>query len=294
MTKVLNFGSLNMDYVYSVDHIVSGGETELSDRMEAFCGGKGLNQSVAMAKAGLKVFHAGIIGEDGEMLLNACRENGIDTIYLKRLPVKGGHTIIQVDKSAQNAILLYGGTNQMFTETFIDTVLEDFSEGDYLVLQNEVNLLSYMIDKGFEKGMKIILNPAPFNEKITECDLEKVHLLILNEIEGRQFTGEKEAEKILENLNRRYPGMEVVLTLGENGAFYFNGSERIFQSAFLTEAVDTTAAGDTFTGYYLASVIRGTSVGDALRIAAKAASIAVSRKGAIPSVPVLEQVLDSL
>lgn len=292
--KVLNFGSLNVDYVYSVDHIIVGGETQLSEKMEAFCGGKSLNQSVALARAGIEVYHAGITGNDGGMLIDACKENKIHTPYLKNLPVKGGHTIIQVDKHAQNSIILYGGTNQMLTVEFIDSVLNDFKSGDYLVLQNEVNLLDYIIDAAYEKNMKIILNPAPYNDNINKCNLKKVDILILNEIEGYQCTGEKEPEKIINRLNQKYPDTEIILTLGVEGAIYSNGKERVFQSAFQTDAQDTTAAGDTFTGYFLAAIIRGYCKEDAMRIAAKASSIAVSRAGAIPSIPYFDEVINLL
>ena len=138
---VLNYGSLNVDYVYSVDHIIVGGETQHSSKLEVFCGGKGLNQSIALAKAGVPVYHAGIVGTDGDILLDACKEAGVNTKYIRRLPAKGGHTMIQVDKNAQNCIILYGGTNQMQTKEFVDEVLADFGEGDYLILQNEINLL---------------------------------------------------------------------------------------------------------------------------------------------------------
>ena len=183
--KVLNYGSLNVDNVYSVHHIVRGGETILSSKVEQFCGGKGLNQSIALAKAGVPVCHAGLVGEDGGMLLDACRESGVDITHVKTLPVKGGHTIIQVDEKGQNCIILYGGTNQMQTKEYIDQVLEDFGEGDYLILQNEVNLLDYIIDRAYDRGMKIVLNPSPFDEKLDACDLTKIYLFMLNEIGGR-------------------------------------------------------------------------------------------------------------
>lgn len=292
--KVLNYGSLNIDYVYSMDHIIVGGETQLSSKLETFCGGKGLNQSIALARAGAAVYHAGIIGEEGDMLVEACKEAGVNTEYIKKLPVKGGHTIIQVDKHAQNCIILYGGTNQMQTKEMIDDVLEGFGEGDYLVLQNEVNLLDYIIDKAYERKMKIVLNPSPYNEKLDQCDLSKIHLFMLNEIEGEQITGRKDKDEILECLADKFPKSEVVLTLGGDGAVYYNGKEKVFQDIFKVKAVDTTAAGDTFTGFFLASVMEGKSVAEALRTAAKASSIAVSRPGATPSIPTLKEVEDSL
>lgn len=292
--KVLNYGSLNVDNVYSVHHIVRGGETILSSKVEQFCGGKGLNQSIALAKAGVPVCHAGLVGEDGGMLLDACRESGVDITHVKTLPVKGGHTIIQVDEKGQNCIILYGGTNQMQTKEYIDQVLEDFGEGDYLILQNEVNLLDYIIDRAYDRGMKIVLNPSPFDEKLDACDLTKIYLFMLNEIEGEQFTGSSDKDEILDRLAAKFPNARFVLTLGNDGAVYYDGKEKVFQDIFKVKAVDTTAAGDTFTGFFMASIIGGASVKEALRTAAKASSIAVSRPGATPSIPTMDEVRESL
>ena len=127
--KVLNFGSLNVDYVYSVDHMVKEGETLSCQGMNIFSGGKGLNQSIALAKAGVNVYHAGLIGEDGGILLDSLKANGVHTEFVRNLPGKGGHTMIQVDKNGQNSILVYGGTNRKFTKEFIDEVLENFEAG---------------------------------------------------------------------------------------------------------------------------------------------------------------------
>lgn len=288
--KVLNYGSLNVDNVYSVEHIVRGGETILSSKVETFSGGKGLNQSIALAKAGVSVYHAGLIGEDGDFLLDICHENGVDTTYIRKLPEKGGHTIIQVDDGGQNCIILYGGTNQMQTKEYVDEVLANFGAGDYLVLQNEVNLLDYIIDQAYARGMKIVLNPSPFDSKINACDLSKIHLFMINEIEGEQFTGSSDQDEILDRLAKKYPNAEFVLTLGSDGAVYSDGKEKVFQEIFPVKAVDTTAAGDTFSGFFLASVIAGAPVAEALRTAAKASSIAVSRPGAAPSIPTMDEV----
>ncbi len=291
--KVLNFGSLNIDYVYSVDHIVQGGETILSEKVETFCGGKGLNQSVALANAGIPVYHAGLVGTEGDFLLDTCRKYGVNITYIKMLPYKGGHTMIQVDKNGQNCIILYGGTNQMMTKEFMDDVLEDFAEGDYLILQNEINLLDYLIDRAYEKKMKIVLNPSPYDKKLEACDLKKIYLFLLNEIEGEQFTGSAEPDKILDYLAKEYPQSRFVLTLGSNGSIYFDGKEKIRQDIFPVKPVDTTAAGDTFTGFFLASLFRGEDVQTALRVAARAASIAVSRAGATSSIPMISEVRDA-
>ena len=266
--KVLNFGSLNVDYVYTVDHMVREGETLSCREMNIFCGGKGLNQSIALAKAGVAVYHAGLIGEDGGILLDALEANGVHAEYVKKLPGKGGHTMLQVDKNGQNSILVYGGTNREFTREFIDEVLKDFEAGDILMLQNEVNLVPYMIDRAWEKGMKVVMNPSPYDEALDECDFSKISMFLINEIEGAQMTGEQETEKILEKLRNDYPKAKVVLTLVEKGSVYQEGEARYRQEIFPVKAVDTTAAGDTFTGYFISSVIDGLSVPEGLKLAA--------------------------
>lgn len=283
--KILNFGSLNYDYVYSLTHIVKPGETILSHKMETFCGGKGLNQSVALARAGEKIYHAGMVGSEGELLLNTCKNNQIDISYIKRIEGKSGHTIIQVDDNGQNCIILYGGSNQSLTKEFIDQVLGDFEVGDYLVLQNEVNLLWYIIDKAYEKGLKIVLNPSPYNAKLEECDLTKVTMFLLNEIEGGQITGKTDFNEILNAMTERYQDAKIVLTLGSDGVIYRDKNGQYSHGCYKVEVVDTTAAGDTFTGYFIHAVIQEMPIPKALELASKAAAIAVSKPGATTSIP---------
>ncbi len=288
--KVLNYGSLNVDYTYSVPHIIVGGETMASLEMHEYCGGKGLNQSIALAKAGLDVWHAGIIGNDGSMLLEACAKAGVHTDYIRQMDVRGGHTIIQVDENGQNCIILYGGTNMMQTPEYVDEVLSHFEEGDYLVLQNEINLMDYIIDQAYERGMKIILNPSPYNANLDSCDLGKVSLFLVNEIEAAQITGNSEPDRALDALHETYPNAAFVLTLGADGAWYYDGKQKVFQDIFQVKAVDTTAAGDTFTGFFVRKLVEGADIQTALRTAAKASSIAVTREGAVPSIPSMEEV----
>ncbi|WP_334195726.1 ribokinase [Muricomes intestini] len=289
--KVLNFGSLNLDYVYSVDHMVKPGETLASFGMNTFCGGKGLNQSIALARAGVPVFHAGMVGEEGELLLNACEGSGIKTDYIRTIPGQSGHTIIQVDKEGQNCILLYGGANRSITREYVDEVLGNFEKRDILLLQNEVNLLDYIIDQAYERGMMIILNPSPYDSVLDGCDFSKISMFLLNEVEGEQITGENDAENMLEKLKAMYPKARVVLTLGGEGSVYQYKEERYRQGIYKVKAVDTTAAGDTFTGYFISSVIDGVPVPEGLALAAKAAAIAVSRQGAAASIPSREEVI---
>ena len=288
--KVLNFGSLNYDYVYQVDHMVQAGETQSADSKQTFLGGKGFNQSVALCKAGVPVFHAGILGEDGEEFIQACKMYGIDTRYIEKVEGASGHTIIQVDKNAQNCILLYAGSNHKVTKPFVDTVLKDFGKGDMILLQNEVNELSYIIDSVYEKGMQVILNPSPYNAVMESCDLRKVSIFLLNEIEGEMISGSSEPNEILAYMLREFPNAKVVLTLGEQGVIYQDAVERVEQDVFRVKAVDTTAAGDTFTGYFVDGLVRARPIKEVLKRAAKASSIAVSRKGAADSIPQASEV----
>ncbi|MBQ8688588.1 MAG: ribokinase [Ruminococcus sp.] len=292
--KALTIGSMNIDHVYSVDHIVQPGETLTTGGMNVFLGGKGINQSMALAKAGAEVYHSGMIGEDGKMFLDACAEYGVNSDYIRIIDEKTGHTIIQVDKNAQNYILLYGGANQCLTEEFVDEVLSHFEKDDILLLQNEVNLLPYIIDKAYEKGMQIALNPSPFDGKLLECDLKKISIFLLNEVEGEQVTGEKDPDTILNKLQELYPEARIVLTLGKDGAVYAYKDERYAQPIFPVKAVDTTAAGDTFTGYFLAGLMDGMEIPDVLKMCSKASSIAVTRPGAVQSIPYRAEVIEAL
>ena len=292
--KVLNFGSLNLDYVYQVDSILIPGETQASTGRKIFCGGKGLNQSIALAKAGVPVYHAGMIGDGGEILLETCRENHVNTEFIRQISGPCGHTVIQVDRNGQNCILLYGGANRSITKKFVDEVSVHFEKGDILLLQNEINELDYIIGKASHKEMQIILNPSPYNENLKTCDLNKVAMFLVNEIEGGQITGEKEPHKILEKFKEMYPKASVVLTLGGDGSMYQDKTGIYKQDIFKVKAVDTTAAGDTFTGYFIASVLEGMKPAEGLKMASKASSIAVSRPGAAASIPLRDEVMKSL
>lgn len=292
--KVLNIGSMNLDYVYQVDHIVQPGETISSGGMNIFLGGKGMNQSIALAKAGVEVYHGGMIGEDGQPFLDACKEYGVKDEYIRKVSGKTGHTIIQIDKDAQNCILLFGGANQMLTEDYIDEVLAGFEEGDILLLQNEVNNVAYMVDKAYDKGMQIALNPSPFDDKLDAVDMSKISIFLLNEIEGGQITGLSDPEEILADMCKRFPHAKIVLTLGSDGAVYAEDGKTYHQPIFKVQAVDTTAAGDTFTGYFLAGLVEGMPVEQTLKMSAKASSIAVTRQGAVPSIPYRKEVEEAL
>lgn len=290
--KVLNFGSLNIDKVYKVVDFVQPGETILSLDYQEFCGGKGLNQSIALSRAGTMVYHAGAIGEDGMRLKSALEEAGVKTTFLQVLSEPSGHAVIEVDGSGQNRIIVTQGTNGRITKNYVDEVLGHFEKGDILLLQNEISNISHIMENAKAKGMIIALNPSPANEALYEYPLNLVDIFILNEKEGMALAGTPECcqEKILDCLEKRYPEAVFVLTLGAEGACYRGRGEHCCQAAFSIEAVDTTAAGDTFCGYFLAEYVNGKRPTEALLTATKASAIAVGRKGASPSIPTMEEV----
>ena len=292
--KILNFGSCNIDYVYSLDHIVIPGETLSSNSLELFPGGKGLNQSIAAARAGATVFHAGCIGNDGQMLKSILTESGVDTSYLYELDLKNGHAIIQVSNKGENSIFLYPGSNAMVSKELIDKVLLNFSKDDILLLQNEISNVPYIIDKAYEKGMKIAFNPAPFTENLKLIDFKKLCYLILNETEAMGFTGYSDPIESIEYINNHFASLKVILTVGKDGCIYIDNCNVKKQPAFKVKVKDTTAAGDTFIGYFLAGICNGLSTDNSLKRASAASAIAVSKMGAAPSIPYLSEVKEAL
>lgn len=288
--KVLNFGSLNLDYVYQVEHFVAPGETLSAVGQSTNCGGKGLNQSVALARAGASVYHAGCIGRGGEPLRNLLNRCGVDTGYLRETDEIQGNAVIQVVLSGENCILLFGGSNQCIEELQIRETLANFGDGDYLVLQNEINALPKIVDLAYERGMKIVLNPSPWNGKLRDVDFHKLSWLLVNEVEAQQISGSGETERAWENVHARYPQLSTVITLGSRGSVCHTNGECVRQEAFPVKAVDTTAAGDTFTGFFIAGLAKGLPPGRCMEQAARAAAISVTRPGAAASIPTWEEV----
>ncbi|MBR2467000.1 MAG: helix-turn-helix domain-containing protein [Clostridia bacterium] len=292
--KVLNFGSCNVDHVYAVDHIIKAGETLAARSVDVFAGGKGLNQSIALAKAGVSVYHAGIIGEDGTFLKDTLVAAGVDVRFLKTEKGKSGHAIIQVDSNGENCICVFEGTNGSVTEDYIDEVLSNFEQGDFIILQNEIPHVDHILTRAKEIGMISVLNPSPINERITALDLSCVGYLILNETEAREISGKSDTREFIGFIRAKYPSLRVVLTLGSRGSVYFTEDEMTEMPAFCVEAKDTTSAGDTFTGYFISFVSSGKSVKEALKYASAASAITVSRLGASASVPYLKEVEEIL
>jgi ribokinase len=283
--KVLNIGSLNIDHVYSMQRFVAPGETLGADAYSVFSGGKGFNQSIALARAGAAVVHAGCVGQAGRWLVDELTVSGVDVEQIDVVDEPTGHAIIQVDAQGENCILIHGGANRCLTTEHIDRALAVLPAESLVLAQNEVNLLDEIIERATARGHHVILNPSPMNDAIEEAPLDRVGTFILNRVEAEVLSGESAVDDILSALRRRFPASRIVLTLGEGGVRYADAESEYRAEAERVSVVDTTAAGDTFTGYFVAARARAMPVPEALRWACRAAAICVQRPGAAASIP---------
>jgi len=289
--RILNFGSVNIDHVYQVPHFVRPGETLASTRYDRFAGGKGFNQSVALARAGADVHHAGRIGRDGEWLRHALAQDGAKVRHLETVDGPTGHAIIQVDAYGQNCIVLSGGANREIDEQDAAGVLADFGAGDLLLLQNEISMIPEIMHLAAGRGLKIAFNPAPMGPEVLGYPLELVDLFIVNEVEAAGLCGrEIDPEATLRALRAQFPKAHFLLTLGPRGAIAMADGDPVSVPPREVPVVDTTAAGDTFIGFFLATRTSGVPLPDALWRATIASSLCVSRPGASPSIPAKDEV----
>ena len=290
MARILNIGSINIDHVYSVPHFVKAGETLASNTKQLFPGGKGLNQSVALALADADVSHAGMIGSDGFQMVELLNNKGVDTALIKESDTPTGHTIIQVTPDGQNCILLYPGANNELDEDFIDNALSAFGKGDILVLQNEVSCIPYAMTKAHERGIDIAFNPSPVSTAVFDYPLQFVRWFVINEIEGQALTKKDEPSDILNEMAKKYRDSTIVLTVGKDGVLCRDKGETYTHGIYTVPIIDTTAAGDTFTGYFISSIAAGNTIEEALKLASMAAALSVSKQGAAVSIPTIKEV----
>jgi ribokinase len=288
--NIINFGSLNIDHVYSVSHLAVPGETVASDKLEIFYGGKGFNQSIAAARAGAHVIHIGKIGENGIPLKEFLQRNNVDVDLILTSDAPNGHAIIQVDRMGQNNIITYGGANYKIDKEQVSSALDVGTRGDIILLQNEISGIGYIIEQAHLHGFQVAFNPSPITKDIMKYPLQYVKWFILNEIEGQKLTGETDPSSIAEKLLQMYPESTVILTLGSKGVLYKDSSTTLQHGTYKVDRVDTTGAGDTFTGYFIAGITKNFSPGECLEFASIASSITVSRKGAAVSIPTIKEV----
>jgi len=288
---VFNFGSINIDHVYSVPHFVKPGETLSSSNYQSILGGKGANQSIALAKASNQVFHVGAIGASDSSFIEQMKDVGVNCDFIREMSdVASGHAIIQVTPDAENSIILFGGANQTISNDQIASALAAAKANDWVLLQNETNGINTVIEEAYKRNLNIAFNPAPMTESVKQLPLGKLTLLIVNEVEAQQLTDLSDIEAIKRALKSNYPRTKILLTLGKAGVWFLEGDTEAFCPAFNVKAIDTTAAGDTFIGFFLAAHQSDFTIADALKYACAASALAVMKAGAAPSIPSVEEV----
>lgn len=294
MKKIIVIGSFNLDYVFNVNRFVLPKETYHSNDMEIHYGGKGFNQAVALGRSYPEVYFAANINEKESYIKNVLKDNHVNSQFVRPVSSPTGMAFIQVNQEGENCILLNKGANFRFDfEQFVE-ILSKFNEGDTLVLQNEINKLDKLIELAHKRNLKIALNPSPFNDSILNLPLNKLDYLFINEVEGTALTKENEIDRILNKCSELMPKCEVILTLGTVGACVIKKGLVVKQEAYKVETIDTTGAGDTFTGFYLASRVQDKSINDSLKIATVASALSVTKKGAMDSIPQMDEVLKIL
>lgn len=290
MPRLVNLGSLCIDHVYRVAHLTGPGETVPSRSHQLFAGGKGLNQSLAAARAGVDVVHVGCVGRDGELLLQTLENDGVDTQHVRTLADRAsGHAVIQVNDAGENAIVIAAGANHCVSPADVAAALELLRPGDWLLLQNEINGLAEVLALATTSAARIALNLAPADEQVPDYDLSGVDLLVLNALEARALVPESVAGRedgvVAAWLAARYPESDVVVTAGADGLVHARGTALEHLDAFSVHAVDETGAGDAFTGYLLAGLLDGLSLAGSLRLGAAAGALAVTAAGAAAAIP---------
>ncbi|MFH2132802.1 MAG: ribokinase [bacterium] len=283
--KIVNLGSVNIDHVYQVNHFAQPGETLQADSYKVFPGGKGLNQSLALANAGVAVLHAGKVGPGAEWLIRLLQDSGVDTSLLSESARPTGHAVIQVVPSGENAIVIDGGANRDLDEGLIQRTLAALSPGDFLLLQNEVNAVGDIIRACADRPINVVFNPAPMTAAVSSYPLDRVDWFILNQVEGSAMTRQADPEGILKAMLKRYPKAKTVLTLGSKGLLYGDSQQTLPVAAESVNAIDTTGTGDTFIGFFLGAVMNNRPLNTALEEGCRAAAICATREGAASSIP---------
>lgn len=289
--EILCIGAVNIDRVYSVSEIAQEGTAINCNRYMEFWGGKGLNQIVALHCAGASPhLYAKVGSKDYANLTSFLDSRGISSSNIYSVEGHTNHGVIQVTPSGKTSIIGAPSCEINFSKEEIDRIINSLLPNDVLLLQNEINSIPYIIRRAKEKGCKVVLNPSPLDDKIFNWPLDLVDILILNQDEGKFLTGKEDTNSILLSLAQKCPEAEILLTLGENGCVFSKNGKQFTKSCFSVKAVDTTAAGDTFEGFFLANYLETDDVDYSLDIAAKAAAIIVSRIGAAEIIPSKEEV----
>ena len=284
---IVNFGSINADHVYQVDHMpLQSGETLAATGYDIFLGGKGLNQSAAISRSGGRLRHVGCVGTGDDWVLNQITRAGVDTGHIRQVASPTGHAVIYVDPTGENEIVIFAGANQKFTPDQVDQALQELDGGGHWVLfQNETNLTEYIAAAAKQRGIRIAYSAAPFAAAAALPLLPSVDLFAVNETEAAELaaaTGVRVDEIAVPML---------LVTMGSAGAELWADGACRRQPAFAVDPVDTTGAGDTFLGAFLARLDAEASAAAALKYAAAASALQVTRAGAATAIPAYDEVI---
>ncbi|MFG6589831.1 ribokinase [Sulfitobacter sp. 1A12157] len=285
---IWNLGSINADNFYLLPHLPGPGETISALNFRQGLGGKGANMSVAAARAGTRVMHVGALGADGGWALERLLEYGVETAHITLMEGVTGHANIAVDLEGENNIVIFPGTNHEITDEMIGAALSEASSGDWLLMQNETNGQRFAARTAKTLGLRLAYAAAPFEADAVTAILEQIDLLVLNEVEAAQLRAATGGEL------RQLPIDDIVVTLGAGGCEWVSNKAHLVESfpAYQVDAVDTTGAGDTFTGYLLAGLDRGMTMPQAIDLAMRAGALMVTRHGTADVIPDLKEIRD--
>jgi ribokinase len=286
---IYNLGSINIDMVYRVPHLPVPGETLAAKAYTQGLGGKGANMSVAAARAAARVRHIGAVGVDGRWAVERLLEYGVDTTHIFELPEATGHAIINVDDAGENAIVLWAGANNQITIDQIGRALAEANTSDTLMMQNETTGQVDAAKIAKDLGLQVVYAAAPFDADAVTPLLPYIDLLVLNEVEAQQLeTATGQAPEALQIDN-------VIVTLGGDGCRWYANSAKLVTDfdAIRVTPIDTTGAGDTFTGYVVAALDRGMPMAQAIKLATQAGALMVTRLGTADVIPDLKEIQDA-
>jgi ribokinase len=300
MKNIVVIGSTNTDMVVKASHLPAGGETVLGGEFLMNAGGKGANQAVAAARYGNRVVFVAKTGNDlfGERVRSSLREDDIVTDYVSVDPLHpSGVALITIDARAENCIVVASGANMYLSTADVDAAREEISAADVVLMQLEspIETVTYAARMAAEAGVKVVLNPAPAPDMpLPEELMRSLYLITPNRSEASRLSGievkdMESAREAAKAILDRGP-QSVIITLGGDGSLVYDGQEFTFIEATKVEAVDTTAAGDTFNGVLATMVAEGCGLVDAAREASVAAAISVTRMGAQPAAPTRSEV----
>ncbi|WP_278548327.1 ribokinase [Paraclostridium bifermentans] len=299
MKKICVIGSLNMDLVVNVDEMPKKGQTLIGSKFKEIPGGKGANQAVAASRLGGDVYMIGKVGDDGfgQSLLKQLKADKVKTDYVQIEKGPSGVALITVDKNAENSIVVSPGANFELTESYIDKCIDGIKESSIVVIQLEtpIDTIKYALEKSKELGKFTILNPAPA-VKLSDDIIKNVDLLTPNETEleilsGVKIENEDDIKKAA-NVMIEKGVKQLIVTLGSKGSLYLDKDKIEFKKSYKVEAVDTTAAGDSYTGALSVAFSQGKDIDEAMDFASKVGALCVTNIGAQTSIPNLYDVMN--